>query len=130
MKKNTLDGFLRIKALKDKITAEPIVYKIPVAEGEEEQAIEIKRMSEKQMYDIISDITENDPDIKEIDMADQVLYMAIPEIRKAEVLEQFGCTDNPEEVVKVIFPAADRLAIYRKLREVVTTTTIEEIKNS
>lgn len=129
MKKNTLDGFLKIKALKDKITEKAIIYKIPTAEGEEEQVLEIKRMSEKRMYEIISEITEVYPDITEIEMADQVLYMAIPELQKAEIQEHFGCKDDPEEIVRVIFSAADRLAIFKKLREVLNTTTIEEIKN-
>lgn len=122
MKKNSLDLFVKKKALKDARDAETIKYK---AEGLEE-AIEIEPLSENKVYEIMTNV---DKDAPIMELWDRLIYEAMPELRTKEALETFNCTGNPEAIVGEIFTMGERNEIGQQLKSVVDRVDIERIKN-
>lgn len=122
MKKNSLDMFVRLSTLKKRKESEPIIYKL---KGADEELI-IQVPSEGKIMDIL---TSADDDKLVKDVNDELVYEAIPELRSKEVLEEFGCTDNPIGVVTKVFSIGDRLEIATAIRERIEGTSIEKVKN-
>lgn len=127
MKNNVtdLETLLKIKALKDKQAEEPIRYKLKGTDT----AIEIKKPNEKDIYETINKVTKDD-DTPVIELWDELIYMAIPELHSKEVLAEFGCENNPVGVVKEIFSYGDRVELGTRIKDLLTSTNLEEIKNS
>lgn len=122
MKKNSLDLFIKKKALKDAKNGETIKYK---AEGIDE-VIEIEPLSESKVYEIMNNIDKGAPIME---LWDRLIYEAMPDIRTKEVLEAFNCEGNPEAVVGQIFTMGERSEIGQQLKSVVDRVDIERIKN-
>lgn len=124
MKSNisTLDKLILIKTAKDKQSSEPIVYKII---GTDEDIV-IKKPAPK---DIIAIMNEIDDDAPLMELWDELIYMAMPELQDKEVLEHFECTDNPVSIVEKVFSSGDRKNLGLRIREVLNDCTIEEVKN-
>lgn len=116
-----LEDFIAIRVMKEENEAGSFNYKF-----ENGIELEVKKLSAKQVLDIIS---KADDDTRAIDVFDSLIYAAIPELHTAEVLEQFNCTNNPEAVVKEIFSYADRVTIGKDLRDTVEKITVEKVKN-
>lgn len=122
MKKNSLDMFIKKKALKDAKSGETIKYK---AEGLDE-VIEIEPLSENKVYEIMNNIDKEAPIME---LWDRLIYEAMPELRTSEALETFNCTGNPEAIVGEIFTMGERSEIGHQLKSIVDRVDIERIKN-
>jgi hypothetical protein len=120
MKKFTLDSFIKLKAVKDKQFQEPIVVEV---DGEQ---IEVKKLSAEKVLDIMRGIDNEAP---MIELCDQLIYEAIPELHQKNVLEEFDCKDNPVGVVGKIFSYGTRVLLGEELRSIVADTNLEIIKN-
>lgn len=119
---STLDKLLLIKAAKDKQAKEPIVYKIA---GTEEQIV----INKPDPEEIILTMNSVPKDAPIMDLWDELIYLAMPELHERETLERFNCLENPVGIVKQIFSAGDRAEIGVRIRDIVNEMTIEEIKN-
>jgi hypothetical protein len=120
MKKFTLDTFVKLKAAKDKMLAEPIKVNV---DGEE---IEVKKLSGKTVVELLEVVGRDAPIIE---LCDQLIYEAIPELHQKDVLEEFGCTENPPAVVSEVFSYGARIILGSALRDVVEETNIDVVKN-
>lgn len=122
MKKNSLDFFVKKKALKEEKSSEIIKYKV---EGLDE-VIEIEPLSESKVYEIMNHVDKSAPIME---LWDRLIYEAMPELRTNEALEKFNCTGNPEAIVGEIFTMGERSEIGQQLKSVVDRVDIERIKN-
>ena len=120
-KRNILDMFLRLKALKDKREKGTIEYK-----NSDGDVIVLNKLSENKLMEIFEN---TDPETPMKELNDTLIYAAMPDLHSKEVLETFECTANPEAVVGKIFSLADRTEMANRLKAVVEETTIEDLKN-
>lgn len=118
MKRN-FEALLAAKAFKEKKASGVIRFKV---EGTDE-VLEINRLPGAKIVEIV----ENAADKKFIEVCDELIYEAIPELR--EMLEEYECINNPVGIVEKFFTEADRVKISEKLREVTDSLSVEEIKN-
>lgn len=137
MKKNSLESLLAIKALKEEKEKEPIKFVLSVEDNENDEAneaeekkegivIELERISERKLYEITNGA---DKDTTAMEIYDQLIYEAIPKLRKPETLEEFDCKDNPISIVGKIFSLGDRYEMGVAIRESINNNMLERIKN-
>lgn len=125
MKKNSLEDLIAIKALKDKREQEVITFELKGEDGKIKTVV-LEKPSEKKMYDIIKNVPES---ATMLEVFDQMIYEAIPELRKPETLEHFECKDNPLGIVAKIFSPADRTNMGQAVRDGVDNQMLERVKN-
>ncbi len=119
---STLDKLLLIKAAKDKKANEPIIYKI--AGGNEE--LVIKKPSAEA---VLEEINNMDSEAPIMELWDNLIYLAMPELHDKDVLEKFECENNPVGVVAKIFSVGDRVSLGQAVKAVIDDVTIEKVKN-
>lgn len=118
----SLDKLLLIKAAKDKQQEGTIKYKI---KGTDEVLIINKPKAE----DVLKEINSIDSKAPIMELWDNLIYLAIPELHDSEVLERFDSLDNPVGVVEKIFSTGDRASLGQEIKSVIDEVTIEKIKN-
>ncbi len=118
--KFTIDSFIKLKAAKDKQLNEPIVVEL---DGDR---IEVKKISADKVLEIMRAVDNEAP---MIELCDQLIYEAIPELHQKNVLEEFDCKDNPVAVVGEVFSYGTRIMLGEELRDIVADTNLEIIKN-
>lgn len=118
----SLDKLLLIKAAKDKQQEGTIKYKI---KGTDEVLIINKPKAE----DVLKEINSIDSKAPIMELWDNLIYLAIPELHDSDVLERFDSLDNPVGVVKKIFSPGDRVSLGQEIKSLIDEVTIEKIKN-
>lgn len=122
-KKLGLDDFIRLKALKDEKEQE--ILKFRLIDGDEEIVIE-NIIDEDEAYNISKNI---DPEAPAMELWDALIYASMPELAEKEVLEHFGCENNPVEVVSKIFGEGDRRLMGVAIRNKLSVGLFESVKN-
>jgi len=120
-KRNTLDTLLMLKALKDKRETGTFDFKTETGD-----VISVNKLSDRKVLDICNNI---DADAPIIDLYDELIYEAMPELRTKEALETFECTGNPQAIVGKVFGVGDRVEIGKIIKESLDTVTVEQVKN-
>nr|DAX12618.1 MAG TPA: tail assembly chaperone protein [Bacteriophage sp.] len=120
-KRNTLETLLRLKTLKEKRETGTFDFKTETGD-----IISVNKLSDRKVLDICNNV---DADAPIIELYDELIYEAMPELRTKEALEAFECEANPQAIVGKVFNVGDRVEIGKLIKESLDTVTVEQVKN-